>query len=96
VYDVDWLRCWPGPMPPVTSHWLVTNEHPFLPWSPPPGHYAAILGGAWRLRAVFDPFTSEPPPAGYYFRGDAFYLPFTGLTTVERGGPIVEIWERAD
>ena len=48
------------------------------------------------LTAVFEPFTSggeSGQPEPYYFAGDAFYLPFTKLGSVERGGPILRIWE---
>jgi hypothetical protein len=49
-----------------------------------------------RPLAVFDPFvrgsgreTSRP----YFYTGDGFYLPLTGLGAMERGGPILTIWD---
>ena len=29
----------------------------------------------------------------YFYSGDAFYLPFSGLSLMDRGGPIIRIWK---
>jgi hypothetical protein len=76
--------------------YLVTDEHPVLGWSAPAGHYRDVLKDGWRAVAVFDPFAEASAGPAYYFVGDAFYVPYTGLDTVTRGGPIVTVWERAD
>jgi hypothetical protein len=46
-----------------------------------------------RILARFDPFRDEYRSEPYFYPRDAFYIPFTGLDAVERGGPIVTIWE---
>ena len=78
------------------SEYVVTHEHPVLGWSAPAGHYRDVLGESWRPAAVFDPFAGARKGSAYYFTGDAFYLPYVGLDTVSRGGPVVTIWERSD
>ncbi len=95
-YKVSEPRCTPELAAPASARYLVTHEHPFLPWSPPPGHYDFLPAAGWQLRAAFDPFTSTPPQPAGYFTGDAFYMPYDHLATIQRGGPIVRIWERAD
>jgi Dolichyl-phosphate-mannose-protein mannosyltransferase len=42
--------------------------------------------------AVFDPFSEHARVAPYFYEGDAFYLPYSGFSAVERGGPIVTVW----
>jgi 4-amino-4-deoxy-L-arabinose transferase-like glycosyltransferase len=78
------------------ARYLITHEHPALvQYSNVTDELRAFLGERAREIATFDPFVPgdhEP----YYFSGDAFYLPFTELDSVERGGPIVRIWELSD
>jgi hypothetical protein len=76
--------------------YVVTHEHPVLGWSSPAGHFRDVLGASWRPAAVFDPFAGASGGAAYYFTGDAFYMPYTGLGTVTHGGPIVTVWEKSD
>jgi hypothetical protein len=78
------------------ASYVVAHEHPVLGWSAPAGHYREVLGDRWRLAAVFDPFAGASGGKAYYFTGDAFYMPYTGLDTVSGGGPTVTIWERRD
>ena len=44
----------------------------------------------------YDPFRDEFQGDVYYYGVDAFYLPFSGLDSVERGGPRIQIWELAE
>lgn len=76
--------------------YLVTHEHPLLGWSAPTGHYRSVAGGRWRPVAIFDPFSGAGTGGARFHAGDAFYIPYTGLDAVTRGGPIVTIWERTD
>jgi hypothetical protein len=78
------------------ASWLVTHEHPALGWSAPAGHYREVVEDRWRAVALFDPFAGASGGRAYYFGGDAFYMPYTGLDTVTRGGPVVTVWERSD
>lgn len=89
-------RCTPELVAVTPARYMVTHEHPFLSWSPPPGHYDYLPAAGWTLRAAFDPFTSTPPQPAGYSTGDAFYMPYDNLGTITRGGPIVRIWEKAD
>jgi hypothetical protein len=76
--------------------YVLSHEHPVLGWSAPAGHLRDVLGESWRPAAVFDPFADAGGGAAYYFTGDAFYMPYTGLGTVTHGGPIVTVWEKSD
>jgi hypothetical protein len=93
-FRVRWLRCSTPDVASSGVRYLVSHEHPVLPWSPPIGHYRERLRRDWRERVRFDPFRAGHAKRGVYFKGDAFYLPFTALDSVERGGPLVRIWER--
>jgi hypothetical protein len=90
------MACSRAELGSTRASYLVTHEHPRLGWSAPPGHYRSVLDERWRPVAVFDPFTSAPPAGAYFHDGDAFYIPYTGLDAVERGGPIVTVWEKSD
>ncbi len=78
------------------ASYLVTHEHPRLGWSAPSGYYRGTLDERWRQAAVFDPFTAAGPAGAHFHASDAFYLPYTGLDAVVRGGPIVTVWEKSD
>lgn len=76
--------------------YLVTHEHPQLGWSAPSGHYRGLLDDRWRAVATFDPFPGAGPGGARFHPGDAFYIPYTGLDAVTRGGPVVTVWHRSD
>ena len=42
--------------------------------------------------AEFRPFREGAFAKPYFYVGDAFFLPFTGLQAMERGGPEVTVW----
>ena len=90
------VACSPEEIASTRSSYVVTHEHPVLGWSAPVGRARDMLGDRWRAVAVFDPFAGAREGPAYYFVGDAFYMPYTGLDTVTRGGPIVTVWERSD
>jgi hypothetical protein len=46
-----------------------------------------------KLRVVLDPFKKPRRVEPYFYEGDAFYLPFTHLDAMERGGPVLTVWE---
>lgn len=78
------------------ASYLVTHEHPRLGTSWPSGYFRGTLDESWREVAVFDPFTAAGTGDAYFHGGDAFYIPYTGLDAVARGGPIVTVWEKSD
>jgi hypothetical protein len=45
-----------------------------------------------RLLARFDPFRPGGAAITEFYPGDAFYVPFRGLSGVDRGGPVLEVW----
>lgn len=87
------IDCGPQAVEATGAQFLITHEHPNLSnHSRVSDDMRSFLERGAREIASFDPFASsnrEP----YYFLHDAFYLPFTELGTVERGGPIVRIWD---
>ena len=78
------------------ADYLITHEHPVLRSSPPlPEDLAEFLEERAEVLARFDPFPSDFLGNAYYYRADGFYLPFSGLDSVERGGPKITIWKLA-
>jgi hypothetical protein len=87
------IDCAPGEVAASDAPYLVTSEHPQLPWfsSMDPQLREHLLARA-RPLAVFSPFREGAVTQPYFYVGDAFFLPFTGLEAMERGGPIVTVW----
>lgn len=81
--------------------YLITHEHPqLLRHSQPPEELLARLREEAEELVVFRPFRMPyrrelVDKRSLYFDHDAFYLPFAGLDTVERGGPTIRIWKLA-
>jgi Dolichyl-phosphate-mannose-protein mannosyltransferase len=74
---------------------IITSRHPVLGrWMPVAPELLAVLQERARPVAVFDPF--RPDRSAYFYVGDAFYLPFSGLTAMERGGPAFTVWELSE
>jgi len=70
--------------------WVVTQEHP-LPFSLLPSGFTDGLKQLATPLQTFDPFVQgEPLPD--FDPIDAFYVPFSGLSAVERPGPILRIF----
>jgi len=78
------------------ASYLVTHEHPSL-WSSPilSTELASYLEQHGTPMVRFDPFRTDFHGTSYYYGADSFYLPFSGLGSVERGGPIITIWQLA-
>ena len=93
AFEPRLIECTPQAVERSEARFLVTHEHPELSnYSRVSDEMRTFLGRSGREMAVFDPFVPGEHDT-LYFAGDAFYLPFTGLSSVERGGPIVRIWE---
>jgi hypothetical protein len=81
----------------TSARYLITNEHPYLTgFSRFPDDLKDWLEAEAEPLAVFDPFSKPERSAPYFYRHDAFYIPFTGLGAVESGGPVVRIWAIPD
>ena len=96
AFEPRLIDCAPEAVAAAEARFLITHEHPKLVFSRLSDDMRTFLARGAREIATFDPFTSgnrsgEREP--YYFSSDAFYLPFTELGSVERGGPIVRIWD---
>lgn len=77
----------------ASVRYLVTHEHPSLGQSLPTD-LVAMLQTEGRVLARFDPFSDNRADGEpYFYRDDAFYLPIAGFGALERGGPIVTIWQ---
>ena len=74
----------------------MTHEHPSLSSSRilPPA-LLSFLEEQARPLVRFDPFRSNFHGTAYYYNADSFYLPFSGLGSVDRGGPKITRWELA-
>jgi hypothetical protein len=44
-------------------------------------------------RVTFDPFKQGRREEPFFYDADAFYLPISHFDAMERGGPILTIWE---
>ena len=75
------------------ARYLITHEHPYVRFSALRGEVKEWLATDARLLAVFDPFRAGARVTPFFYRDDAFYLPWSGFGAVDRGGPILRIWE---
>lgn len=94
-FRVKQVPCNPSALAQLTRPYLVTHEHPKLPWSFPLGAFDRLTQDRWRKIAVFDPFVGGSGGTAVYSTGDAFFMPYSGLDTVTRGGPVITVWERS-
>jgi 4-amino-4-deoxy-L-arabinose transferase-like glycosyltransferase len=76
------------------GRFLITHEYHRL-WSSPPlrQDLQLLVKESGQPLVRFDPFNVAPTDSPFFYVQDAFYLPFAGLDAVERGGPIITIWE---
>jgi len=92
-FRVRMIDCTPEPVAASDASYLVTSGHPQLPWfasvDPKLQQYLDERG---RRLAEFPPFRPGATATPYFYPGDAFFLPFTGLRVMERGGPVVTVW----
>jgi 4-amino-4-deoxy-L-arabinose transferase-like glycosyltransferase len=93
AFRVRLIDCAPGSVEGAGAPYLVTSEHPqlsgFASVDPKLQRY---LDERARRLADFRPFREGSSVKPYFYAGDAFFLPFTGLRAMERGGPEVTVW----
>jgi hypothetical protein len=75
--------------------WIVVSEYPLEAYSPaPPPPLRDVLAAKYE---VVKTFTAYRPQAGDVFdRQDAFYLPFSGFSGVDRPGPNLVVFKRKE
>src|SRR4029450_1535379 len=62
-------------------------------WSRISASVAERLKDQGRPLAVLSPFREGATEQARFYEGDAFYLPFSGFGAMDRGGPIVTVWD---
>jgi len=75
---------------------VVTHDHPYVKWFGPSDDVLSWLKVSARPVAVFSPFVGKDAESGMarcFAAGDVFYLPSCGFDHVDRGGPIITIWD---
>jgi hypothetical protein len=75
------------------ARYLVAHSHPAIPTTCPSGEALAWLQAHGRPIVAFDPFVNVKGMRRCFNALDAFYLPYCGFEGVERGGPVVTIWD---
>jgi len=75
------------------ARYVVTHAHPYIAFFALPEETRQWLVDHARVIATFTPFRSERQMDSCFYPGDAFYLPSCGFGNVQRGGPIVTIWD---
>ena len=73
--------------------YLVTHDHPYVQYFRPTDDVRAWLAANAQPAVVFDPFKKTSSVTPYFYARDAFYLPYAGFDAVERGGPVITIWD---
>ena len=96
AFDPQEIPCSLGAIRENEATYLVTHEHPSLSSSRilPPA-LLSFLEEQGNPLVRFDPFRTDFRGNAYYYGADSFYLPFSGLGSVDRGGPKITIWELA-
>ncbi len=93
AFTIEELDCLANTPLPPDAEFLVTHEHRELPFSRIHPGLARSLEDRGELLAAFDPYRRGSRVEPLFYRADAFYIPFSGLEAVERGGPLVRIWK---
>jgi hypothetical protein len=96
AFVIEEVDCLTGASPPPDAGFLVTHEHEQLSFSRVHPLLAEWLEKNGERIAAFDPYRPYrrgAPVEPWFYRSDAFYIPYAGFEAVERGGPIVRIWK---
>jgi hypothetical protein len=89
---VDLLPCTGDAMQTAGAEFVVIHTHPAVPFFAPSADAHPWLDLHAHLLATFTPFRRTDAATGCFYPGDAFYLPYCGFDSVDRGGPIITIW----
>ena len=86
------LPCDQAQIEQASAHYVVTHTHPSIAYFAPTDDARAWLQQRAQPIATFSPFVGGKDTGACFYPGDAFYLPYCGLSAVERGGPVVTVW----
>jgi hypothetical protein len=75
------------------ARYLIGHSHPAIATTCPSGEALSWLRTHARPAVVFDPFLDMKGVRRCFFARDAFYLPHCRFEALERGGPVVTIWD---
>jgi 4-amino-4-deoxy-L-arabinose transferase-like glycosyltransferase len=75
--------------------YLITQEHPAFTLTGVRPDVLAYLAKRGTPVAEWSPFRPGSSDAPYFFSADAFFMPFSGFGAVDRGGPILKVWDLA-
>jgi hypothetical protein len=73
--------------------YLITQEHPAFTLTGVRGDVLAYLERRATPVAEIGPFRQGGVDVPFFFTADAFFVPFSGLGAVERGGPVLKVWD---
>ena len=76
--------------------YVITHAHPAIAYFAPSNAARQWLETSARPVATFSPFRAGRETTACFYPGDAFYLPYCGFGALERGGPVITIWELND
>jgi len=95
AFEPKKIKCSTREVSAAGARYLITHQHPQLrAFSKIPADLERWLVENARPMVVFDPFVQGvDADRPYFYTGDGFYLPLTGLDAMERGGPILTIWD---
>jgi dolichyl-phosphate-mannose-protein mannosyltransferase len=89
---VDLLPCTRQTIASANARYAVTHTHPAIPYFAPDDTARVWLASRARPLATFSPFAG-PETQTCFYPGDAFYLPYCNFSDVQRGGPVITVWE---
>lgn len=96
AFKVKEVPCTADAIRGTGAPYVITHDHPQVRYFHPSDAVLRWLAAEAKPVATFDPFRSDGAAGAFFYSGDAFYLPYSGLDAVDRGGPIVTIWRRND
>jgi hypothetical protein len=87
------IPCDVTPLKKAEPRYVITHGHPAIPYFAPSTAARQWLETSARPVAAFSPFRAGRETTACFYPGDAFYLPYCGFGALERGGPVITIWE---
>ena len=87
------MDCFPELVLESGAPYLITYIHPAIGRPELAETMRAMLEERGKLMVSFSPFRVNTAAEPHFYPRDAFYIPLAGLSAVERGGPVVDIWE---
>jgi hypothetical protein len=88
------IDCAPNRVEGTQARYVITHDHPSMHlYSGITRTMRSYLESNGRERVVFNPFKEGRKEEPFFYVGDAFYLPISHFEAMERGGPILTIWE---